>query len=123
MTMTNEQINALTDAQINVMMTACELNITTYKVSSSGGSICRDEGHDIYAITVKDYCNDPSVMWALMISSNISVMKIFNEYIAFIGDIADIDNGSMVVGDSIRFFDKKPLRAAAIVYLKSKGVL
>lgn len=119
MKLTNEQINALSDDQVNEMMTACVLNMIDYDVSQSGKSLYSAEGRGLYTISVKDYCNDPAVMMPIAFENGISLIKEGDSdyYACF----ADRDGWELVTDDD--FTDKKPCRAAAIVYLKSKGVL
>lgn len=88
MSMTNEQINALTDAQINVM----------------------------FWVEDRDYCNDPAAMMPLVFSEGIGL------YPERFGD-SDVWVAAKSIYKANNFRHAKPLRAAAIVYLKMKWVL
>lgn len=107
----------MTSEEINAMIHKLEFGVSSVKQV-----ICTVNGED-YVPPVADYCNNPSAMWPIMIREGISVIKSIHGYIALIGDADEIDNGAMVVGDSIRVADRKPLRAAAIVFLKMKGAI
>lgn len=115
MKLTNEQINALSDDKINEMMTACVLNMIDYDVSQSGKSLYSAEGRELYTISVKDYCNDPAVMMPIVFDAGISLCFCHKQ------------RAWLVTDDSVRtkyyHYDENPLRASAIVCLKSKGVL
>lgn len=94
MKLTNEQINALSDEQINDMIESL-----TYMSA--------------------DYCSDAGYMMPIAFDYGISVIK--DEWGNFYAGFAKDDiRGLTIEGE---FYDKKPCRAAAIVYLKSKGVL
>ncbi|MGL5727591.1 MAG: hypothetical protein ACRCYD_07020 [Plesiomonas sp.] len=102
--MANEEINALTDDQINKMV--------------------RDESDELLILTfVPDYCNDPAVMMPIVFESGISLIKVGSSndggYCAHCKKMTrtgDLD--SLIV-----FQSSKPLRAAALAYLRKKGAL
>lgn len=137
MKLTNEQINALSDEQVNVMMTKCIYNAHDHDyagkdesitlpngVHVSGGALYKI-GNGLSFLSVLDYCNDPAVMMPIVFEDGISIIKHkdYRMFTAFIAaELDDMDNDLWVMLDC-RHDDAKPCRAAAIVYLKSKGVL
>lgn len=114
--MTNEEINALSDPQINLMMA---LNDESHQWTMDPNNKERHIGQE------KDYCNDPAVMMQIAFDNNISIMK-HKDYLLFtafvVGEIDDAEHDLWLMVD-YRTDDAKPCRAAAIVYLKMKGVL
>lgn len=136
MKLTNEQINALSDPEINVMMTACVIGIAAgdYEKGQTGAFMySRLECGSMLATEVKNYCNDPAVMMPIVFKAGISLINTdgSGEYTAcgvgtlVDGYCGDKRNDVYIDGDALSntWRDKKPCRAAAIVYLKSKGVL
>lgn len=122
--MTNKEINALTDQQINVMMTISINNIDKSHIEHVGDTCLfvtnhdRPEGADCYLI--EDFCNNPSVMMPIVFKSEICLINEGDgkDYYAC---YASRDGWELIIGES--FTHTNPLRAAAIVYLKMKGVL
>jgi hypothetical protein len=125
--MTNEEINALTDQQINVMVTA-EVNDISESYHESGEN--KDKIYQWYSsdelrgFIINDYCNDPAVMMPIVFANGISLIK------TEIGEgwtacFAESWNGGWDLSFASNAFCEhtNPLRAAAIVYLKMKGVL
>lgn len=100
--MTNEEIDALTDPQINKMV--------------------RDESDELLILTfVPDYCNDPAVMMPIVFKSRINLLSPRDEEDEWAASWSS-GGGEWLCFD-VMYSHAKPLRAAAIVYLKSKGVL
>ncbi|MGL5488557.1 MAG: hypothetical protein ACRDC6_20020 [Shewanella sp.] len=134
--MTNEEINALTDRKINEMISAEIGGISGEKYESGqvGAFIyyTLDCGSKL-AVEVKNYCNDPAMMMPIAFENGISLINTdgSGEYTAcgvgtlVDGYCGDKRNDVYVDGDNLSniWRDKKPCRAAAIVYLKSKGEL
>lgn len=122
--MTNEEINALTDKQINVMMTFAvnELAEPWQQTMSGKFVVYRSaDEEEKPAFVVKDYCNDPAAMMPLAFENKIMFNPYRNDGEWMCEAPIDFKGISTVfAGVSIH---KKPLRAAAIAYLKSKGVL
>lgn len=120
--MTNEEINALTDPQINVMMTVAIKKISNYKVHSKpNGDYVEflDCVGVIDYVKVDDYCNDPAVIMPIVFEQKINL-------ISSTGDLWGAswnDGGGKWSIDDYKHHHKNPLRAAAIVYLKMNGVL
>ena len=118
--MTNEEINALTDPQINVMVTRCVHNAECYtQYDEKNNFIYSDDSvHGVLnGIKVEDYCNDPAVMMPIVIKEKINL-------ISSTGDLWGAswnDGGGKWSIDDYKHHHKNPLRAAAIVYLKMKG--
>lgn len=114
MSMTNEQINALTDPQINVMMQASVTGARKYMSTTSIKTLFYEDG-GIVAVNARDYCNDPAAMWPII------------DELTADGGIVQIARVGVILypasGGSIDCLHKNKLRAAAIVYLKMKGVL
>ncbi len=116
MPMTNEQINKLTDAQINVMVEMHNYSDLNLKVVGdyAGIELAGEEGC-FHEWGVSDYCNDPAAMWPII------------DELTADGGIVQIARVGVILypasGGSIDCLHKNKLRAAAIVYLKSKGVL
>ena len=73
----------------------------------------------LHVITVEDYCNDPAVMMPIVFEAGISLIK--EDDAEYYACFASSDGWDIFAID--KFTDKKPCRALAIVYLKSKGVL
>ncbi|MGL5307237.1 MAG: hypothetical protein ACRC9Y_14055 [Aeromonas veronii] len=96
--MTNEEISALSDQQINVMVNKFEWQ-NRASVSS-------------------DYCNDHAIMMPIVFENGIALSptRQTNGEMAW---TAGYFMGRVVT----KFTHANPLRAAAIVYLKMKGVL
>lgn len=92
--MTNEEINALTDEQINEM-----IEKLTYRSA--------------------DYCSDAGYMMPIAFDYGISIIK--DEWGNFYAGFAKDDIRGLTIEDE--FYDRKPCRAAAIVYLKMREVL
>lgn len=104
--MTNEEINALTDPQINLMMA---LNDESHQWTMDPNNKERHIGQE------KDYCNDHAAMMPIVFECGISLSLCRKQSVWFASD--DVANPKH------SYFDTNPLRAAAIVYLKTKGVL
>ncbi|MEG1651867.1 MAG: phage protein NinX family protein [Hafnia sp.] len=113
--MTNEEINALSDQQINVMMTISINEIDERYIESVNKYNVfvtnNDKAEGVDAFLVYDYCNAPSVMWPIISHAKIDIMH------------RDALGIPCAVSGDILFADNNPLRAAAIVYLKMNGVL
>lgn len=119
--MTNEEINALTDAQINVMMTRhlCNLHDGFKLKEGHEYSILEfDNGSDYMSAAVYDYCNDPAVMMPIVFENGVALSPA-RQTDGEITWTAGYFMGRVVT----KFTHANPLRAAAIVYLKMKGVL
>lgn len=114
--MTNEQINALTDAQINVMMQKLVSGYSEYQNTTSTATIFHSSVEDggVIAINVRNYCNDPAAMMPLVFSEGIGL------YPERFGD-GDVWVAAKSIYKANNFRHTKPLRAAAIVYLKARG--
>lgn len=89
--MTNEEINALSDEQINEMIE----NLTYWSA---------------------DYCSDPAAMMPIVFDYNMNIIAPF-------GNNGIWSSSVSVNDDCFMYADKNPLRAAAIVYLKMRGIL
>ncbi|MGL4466781.1 MAG: hypothetical protein ACRCUK_04700 [Plesiomonas shigelloides] len=101
--MNKKEINALSDEQINEMVGKLE-----YRTA--------------------DYCSDAGYMIPVMFDYGISLHHNFyghNDYTASVGDRWGIltDACGTFFNCDHQFTEKRPLRAAAIVYLKMKGAL
>lgn len=120
--MTNEEINALTDPQINVMVTQVDYDLEDGWCLSNDESVfyhCGIAGDQYHTVKVDDYCNDPAVMMPIVFEQKINL-------ISSTGDLWGAswnDGGGKWSIDDYKHHHKNPLRAAAIVYLKMKGVL
>ncbi|MGL5649239.1 MAG: hypothetical protein ACRDDY_15475 [Clostridium sp.] len=134
--MNNEEINVLTDPQINVMMTMSVNNATDYKPNEKMNTIYKISNQHvggISVINVGNYCGDSSTMMKIVFENGISLINTdgSGEYTACgVGVLVDGYCGDsrhdVYVGDceiDPVWCDKNPLRAAAIVYLKMKGIL
>lgn len=125
--MTNEEINALTDPQINVMMTVAVKRIGHHKVLPSGDCV---EFLDCVGVSdvekVKDYCNDPAVMMPIAFENGIGYVSGDGMVLAMkINSAMENADGRIEINTDVKFieYSDKVCRALAIVYLKSKGVL
>ncbi|MGL4466332.1 MAG: hypothetical protein ACRCUK_02405 [Plesiomonas shigelloides] len=124
--MTNEEINALTDQQINVMMTFAVNDLDESWAQSQSGSFvyyCAADGNSDTAITVEDYCNNSSSMMPIVLENGISLIKVGDSsdggYCAHCPKMTRTgDLGSLII-----FQSSKPMRAAALAYLRKKGAL
>ena len=120
--MTNEEINALTDQQINVMMTISINSIDKSRIEHIGDTCLfvtnhdRPEGADCYLI--EDFCNNPSVMMPIVFENGIGL---FPNRMG-LGE-SDLWTAAYSIYKRNNYTHTNPLRAAAIVYLKMKGVL
>ncbi|MCX2533663.1 hypothetical protein OQ486_09260 [Plesiomonas shigelloides] len=136
--MTNEEINALSNEQINVFMARCiygaedheyvaknESVKTPYGVSVSDGALYKIcDG--ISFISVKDYCGDASLMMKIAAESKVGLIFSDIDVTAFICSFSwDGPDGRHEFDSDFEHSDKPEeyLRAIGIVYLKSKGVL
>lgn len=104
--MTNEEINALTDPQINLMMA---LNDESHQWTMDPNNKERHIGQE------KDYCNDPAAMMPIVFEYGISLSFCRKQSVWFAADDAIKPRHS--------HFSTNPLRAAAIVHLKMREVL
>lgn len=127
MSMTNEQINALTDPQINVMMIEHVYGMKCDEFSQDWDEIpyIYSENNQVFKFidepqsgswTSVNYCNDPAAMIPIVFSEGIGL------YPERLGDSA-VWVAAKSIYKANNFRHTNPLRAAAIVYLKSKGVL
>lgn len=122
--LTNEEIDSLTNLQVNVLMAEtihglkCEpyspyWDIIPY-IYEENGEVFKyiDEPQSGSWIKV-DYCENPTVTFPIMLKNRISITFCLweNVWLAF-----DEDSHNS-------WFDPSPLRAASIVYLKSLGVI
>lgn len=129
MKLTNEQINALSDYEINCMVAkAIGLESVMFftPVDRVDPECCTGpvwnvaSNHLHHGFLSKkghcfDPCNDPDVMMPIVFEAGISLCFCHKQ------------RAWLVTDDSVRtkyyHYDENPLRASAIVYLKSKGVL
>lgn len=88
---------------------------------------CGNEGSPGFAIVeVKDYCNNPSDAWPIIVENSISIVSYGVEFSAeygwsaFYGGVCVNYNHEIVSNFEIECSDKNPLRAAMIVYLMMK---
>lgn len=120
--MNNEEINAMTDQQINVMMTISINSIDKSRIEHMGDTCLfvtnhdTPEGADCYLI--EDYCNDPDVMMPIVFENGIALSPA-REAGGEMTWTAGYFMGRVVT----KFTHSNPLRAAAIVCLKIKGAL
>lgn len=115
--MTNEEINALTDPQINAMVQASVTGAKKYMSTTSIKTLFYEDG-GIVAVKVQDYCNDPAVMMPIVFECGIDL---------FPNRIGLGESGLWTATCSINkrknYTHTNSLRAAAIVYLKMREVL
>lgn len=103
---------AMSDHEINMMVTSCAFNLEGWSVSESNISFyhCGIDGNGFYEQYVIDYCNNPADMWPIILENKIDIF--FNSSDGD-GAYKHIDNQTGIIESN-----KNPLRAAAIVYLK-----
>lgn len=127
--MTDDQINALTDPQINVMMTFAlnDLDESWRQTMSGKFVVYRSaDGASKPSITVKDYCNDPAAMMPIAFENGIGYVSGDGMVLAMkIHSAMENADGRIEINPDVKFieYSDKVCRALAIVYLKSKGVL
>ncbi|MGL5280644.1 MAG: hypothetical protein ACRC8W_02680 [Plesiomonas shigelloides] len=116
--MTNEEINALTDQQINVMVTASVYGLSDFYESGvfTKGKNKRDVTID--SVMTELYLSYPELMMPIVFEDGISLSPT-RESSGEMTWTAGYFMGRVVT----KFNHANPLRAAAIVYLKMKGVL
>ena len=85
---------------------------------------CGNEGSPGFAIVeVKDYCNNPSDAWPIIVENSISIVSYGVEFSAkygwsaFYGGVCVTYDNEIESNFEIKCSDKNPLRAAMIVYL------
>lgn len=88
---------------------------------------CGNEGSPGFAIVeVKDYCNNPSDAWPIIVENSISIVSYGVEFSAeygwsaFYGGVCVNYDHEIESNFEIECSDKNPLRAAMIVYLMMK---
>lgn len=127
--MTDDQINALTDPQINVMMTFAVNELTDpWQQTMSGKFVVyrSSDGEEKPAFVVKDYCNDPAAMMPIAFENGIGYVSGDGMVLAMkIHSAMENADGRIEINPDVKFieYSDKVCRALAIVYLKSKGVL
>lgn len=117
--MTDEEINALTDQQINVMMQSSVTGAKKYMRSTSTKTLFYEDGDGgVVAVNVQDFCNNPSVMMPIVFENGIGLFP--NRM-----GLGESDLWTATYSIYKRYYctHSNPLRAAAIAYLKMKGVL
>lgn len=128
--MTDEEINALTDQQINVMMTAAvnELHDSYHESGDDKTKIYQWYSSDeLREFKVEDYCNDPAVMMPIAAKQGIGMAFDSDETVTAFA----VDGGVTVWMGECDFetdlYHKedsdKYCRSLAIVYLKMREVL
>lgn len=123
--MTDDQINALTDPQINVMVQAAVTGASKYMSTTSLRTIFYEDG-GVIAVGVKGYCNDAAVMIPLAFENGIGYVSGDGMVLAMkIHSAMENADGRIEINPDVKFieYSDKVCRALAIVYLKSKGVL
>lgn len=139
--MTNEEINALTDPQINVMMTECIYDVHDHELAdedefvrlplSNGFPLTVSNtlykvGNGVSLYPIKDYCNDPAAMMQIAFENGIGYVSGDGMVLAMkIHSAMENADGRIEINPDVKFieYSDKVCRALAIVYLKSKGVL
>lgn len=119
--MTDEEINALTDQQINAMVTAADYELNDEWCLSDDESVfyhCGIAGEQYHSVKVEDYCNDPTAMMLIVFENGIGL---FPNRMG-LGE-SDLWTAAYSIYKRNNYTHTNPLRAAAIAYLKMKGVL
>lgn len=110
---------AMSDFEINKAVTLAANGLEGWALSDDKDCFyCCDAGGDGRdEIAIADYCNNPAHMWPIIVGNEISVIP----------PASNGTNGWKAerfypsnFGKIIDFIDKKPLRAAAIVFLMMK---
>ncbi|MGL5283631.1 MAG: hypothetical protein ACRC8W_18155 [Plesiomonas shigelloides] len=117
--MNKKEIDALTDTQINVMMTAVVNKVGRYESHSNGCYVkfIQCNGEPSYLATA-DYVGDNSIIMPIVFGSGISL----SPSRAANGEFR-WRAGQFLGTEIAKFHHKNPRRAAAIVYLKTRGIL
>lgn len=104
----------VSDFDINKAVAECEgLFVALKQYPQNDVVVLNEDGAD-----TKDYCNSWADIGPIISQERIGLNFIFDEWEAHNGEI---DQGGTIIC-SIWYPHKNPLRAAAIVYLMSKGV-
>lgn len=116
----------MSDAEINQCITSIVDKCDKWCLSKDGSYFydCGIDGSQFYTIPISDYCNNPSDMWPLIVANGITLVHCGadNTYAAAAKySYIDISMEEYIEGDEVfggtGYFDKNPLRAAAIVFL------
>ena len=102
----------MSDAEINQLITCFQFDCHDWPQNINGDFYhCGFDGDSYFVIAVKDYCNNPSDSWPIIIENSIT----FNY------DTAQVHVGSYF-SDTAKLSENrsKALRAAMIVYLMMK---
>lgn len=111
--MTNEEIRNIPNQKLNEMVTRIVKGAQTHKIDGDGVVLYQMDNSapgGIDQIFVEDYCSDAGLMLPLALSNGISIQC------GMLGDFRAIKSPHS-------WEDRNYCRAAAIVFLKSRGVL
>lgn len=108
MKFTKEHLNEKTDSELNVI-----LDILKYHTGQAGSQIA--------SVFTPDYCNNPGVMWPLILEHDISIIKVHGGHVAvnyqdYI-DIGGSDNVNGICADGAQFGHKSNALRAAVCCL------
>jgi len=118
--MNKEQLEQLSDLEINQAVTATAYNLQGWGLSESGLCFyhCGLDGSDWVDFQIIDYCNNPSDMMPLVFEGKVTLSPIqpyTEEHDPSLWCAScEVDSGA------IECWHKNPLRAAAIAYLLMK---
>lgn len=117
--MTNEEIRNIPNQKLNEMVTRIVKDAPNHKIDSDGVVLYRMDNSapgGIDQIFVGDYCGNPALMMPIAVENNISLLLYPDgEVIASAdGEREDFDHAEQ---------KENYCRAAAIVFLKLRGVL
>jgi len=120
--MNKEQLEQLSDLEINQAVTAAAYNLQGWELSESGLCFyhCGLDGSDWVDFQIIDYCNSPSDMMPLVFEAGISLHNESDDDGVFYCAHNSSDFRHSEYGKH-RAWHSNPLRAAAIVYLLIKG--
>ena len=103
--------SAMSDKEINQRITAVVNGCENWCLSDDESCFydCGVDGNQFYEVKIKDYCNNPSDMWPLIVDNKMDICHIDSHGVWKAFAIKD--------SEIVSHEDKNPLRAAAIVFL------
>ncbi len=108
----------MSDHEINMAVTCIENNCQGWATTASNTGFyhCGIDGGGFYEVECVDYCSNPSDAWAIIVKSKIGITPSCEKWMA--NNFNPSNSGWIHV--QTMHYDKNPLRAAMICFLKMK---